>query len=105
MKSDQWLQESDPREDHIRGVINFRNVPNTDIYALGQPSLEAVGTVIAKVRAAHPQADKIVWITLREEPIVYVNGTPFCLRRDKFSLRNMKVHLLYLGLKFLAYVF
>ncbi|KIJ51469.1 hypothetical protein M422DRAFT_157971 [Sphaerobolus stellatus SS14] len=90
LKSDQWLQESDPSEHHIRGAINFRNVPGTNIYALGQPSLEAIDTVIAKVKADHPAADKIVWITLREEPIVYVNGMPFCLRRDKFSLRNMK---------------
>lgn len=39
---------------------------------------------------AHPSAERIVWITLREEPLVYVNGAPYCLRRERFSLRNMK---------------
>ena len=38
----------------------------------------------------NPHADHITWITLREEPIVYVNGFPYCLRREGFSLRNMK---------------
>ncbi|KAF8525934.1 inositol hexakisphosphate-domain-containing protein [Hysterangium stoloniferum] len=90
LKSDQWINESDPTGDDIRGAMNFRNVSGTKIYALGQPSLDAIDAVIDRVKIDHPGADKIVWITLREEPIVYVNGMPFCLRRDKFTLRNMK---------------
>jgi hypothetical protein len=27
---------------------------------------------------------------VREEPIVYINGAPYCLRRESYSLRNMK---------------
>jgi hypothetical protein len=109
LKSDQWLKESEPTERGVRGAINFRNVPGTKIYALGQPSLDAIDEVISGVRTDHPSAKKILWITLREEPIVYVNGVfvstsrsqsltrldtqgvPFCLRRENFSLRNMKV--------------
>ncbi|KAF8490734.1 hypothetical protein JB92DRAFT_3128678 [Gautieria morchelliformis] len=71
LKSDQWLKESDPTENGIRGTINFRNVSGTKIYALGQPSLDAIDAVIAKVKFDHPMAKKIVWITLREEPIVH----------------------------------
>jgi hypothetical protein len=25
-----------------------------------------------------------------QEPLVYINGSPYCLRRESFSLRNMK---------------
>ncbi len=74
----------------VRGAINFRNIPETNIYALGQPTLQAIDEVVRRVHAAHPEASKIIWITLREEPIVYVNGAPYCLRRERFSLRNMK---------------
>jgi Inositol hexakisphosphate len=74
----------------MRGAINFRNIPGTNIYALGQPTLEAIGEVVDRVKCAHPEAKHIVWVTLREEPIVYVNGAPYCLRRERFSLRNMK---------------
>ncbi|EIM91392.1 uncharacterized protein STEHIDRAFT_153038 [Stereum hirsutum FP-91666 SS1] len=90
LKSDQWHRESHQVAHGVRGAINFRNIPNTKIYALGQPTVEAIDEVVVRVKEAHPDADKIIWLTLREEPIVYVNGAPYCLRRERFSLRNMK---------------
>lgn len=90
LKSDQWVRESYHVENGVRGAINFRQVPGADIYALGQPTLEAIDEVISRIKSTHPNASKIVWITLREEPIVYINGAPYCLRREGFSLRNMK---------------
>ena len=90
LKSDQWLSRSSNVSHGVRGAINFRNIPGTNIYALGQPTLEAVDEVVRRVHSAHPEAMRIVWITLREEPLVYVNGAPYCLRRERFSLRNMK---------------
>jgi hypothetical protein len=90
LKSDQWLRESQMVPHGIRGAINFRNIPKTNIYALGQPTVEAIDEAVERVRQAHPDARRIVWITLREEPIVYVNGAPYCLRRERFSMRNMK---------------
>ncbi|EKM78648.1 hypothetical protein AGABI1DRAFT_100687 [Agaricus bisporus var. burnettii JB137-S8] len=89
LKSDQWLRRQTV-EDSIRGAINFRSIPNSNIYALGQPTVEAVDDVISKIKHAHGSAPRIVWITLREEPVVYINGAPYCLRREGFSLRNMK---------------
>jgi hypothetical protein len=90
LKSDQWLREFQDTGTEIRGAVNFRQIPGTGIYALGQPTLEAIDEVIAKVRENHPIASRTVWITLREEPIVYINGAPYCLRRENYSLRNMK---------------
>ncbi|KAJ7112000.1 inositol hexakisphosphate-domain-containing protein [Mycena epipterygia] len=90
LKSDQWLQESHHVDHGVRGAINFRRVPLTNIYALGQPTLEAINEVVTRIKNAHPSAQRVIWITLREEPIVYINGAPYCLRREGFSLRNMK---------------
>jgi Inositol hexakisphosphate len=90
LKSDQWLRESHYVDQGVRGAINFRRVPDTKIYALGQPTLEAIDEVVSRIKKDHPTSSKIVWITLREEPIVYINGAPYCLRRENFSLRNMK---------------
>ncbi|KAI0925517.1 hypothetical protein AcV5_008233 [Taiwanofungus camphoratus] len=90
LKSDQWFSQSHQVADAVRGAINFRNIPGTKIYALGQPALEAIDEVVSRVRNAHSSASRILWITLREEPIVYINGAPYCLRRERFSLRNMK---------------
>jgi hypothetical protein len=90
LKSDQWLRESHRVERGVRGAINFRQVPDADIYALGQPTIEAIDEVVERIKETHPAASKVVWINLREEPIVYINGAPYCLRRENFSLRNMK---------------
>ena len=90
LKSDQWHRESHQVSNGLRGAINFRNIPGTQIYALGQPTLDAIDEVVGRVKAAYPSAERILWITLREEPIVYINGAPYCLRRERFTLRNMK---------------
>ncbi|KAJ3797672.1 inositol hexakisphosphate-domain-containing protein [Lentinula aff. detonsa] len=90
LKSDLWIRESHAIKYDIRGAINFRRTPGTNIYALSQPATEAIDEVVRRVKVDNPTARRIVWITLREEPIVYVNGAPYCLRREGFSLRNMK---------------
>ena len=92
LKSDQWLSESERVLQSVRGVINFRNIPGTNIYACGQPTESAIDEVVQLIQQNHPNGDKVVWVTLREEPIVYINGAPYCLRRERFSLRNMKGH-------------
>jgi len=33
---------------------------------------------------------KIIWINLREEPLIYINGVPYVLRDQYFTLRNIK---------------
>ncbi|KAF8734647.1 hypothetical protein AX14_003198 [Amanita brunnescens Koide BX004] len=90
LKSDQWLRESQYVSDGMRGASNFRQIPDTNIYALGQPTAEAIDEVVRHIKSEHPDAQQVIWITLREEPIVYINGAPYCLRREMFSLRNIK---------------
>lgn len=90
LKSDQWRKEDHHVQDGIRGAINFRQIPGTNMYALGQPTIEAIEEVVSRVKADHHGTSRVIWITLREEPIIYVNGAPYCLRREGFSLRNMK---------------
>ncbi|KAG9102429.1 hypothetical protein FS749_000019 [Ceratobasidium sp. UAMH 11750] len=91
LKSDLWRSEShDMGADSVRGAINFRNIPGTNIFALGQPNEEAIEAVVHRVKEDFPYVKKIAWINLREEPIIYVHGTAHCLRRENYSLRNMK---------------
>jgi hypothetical protein len=72
LKSDNWLKESQHVQHEVRGAINFRKVHDTQIYALGQPTMNAVDEVVSRIKQEHPGASSILWITLREEPIVYV---------------------------------
>ncbi|CAE7136772.1 unnamed protein product [Rhizoctonia solani] len=91
LKSDMWKSERhNAGAETLRGAINFRNITGTNIYALGQPNEEAIGAVVRRVKEDYPNVHKVAWINLREEPIIYVNGAAHCLRRENYSLRNMK---------------
>merc|ERR1711981_833031 len=67
--------------DKTVGVPNFRRVPGYKVYCCGQPAVEGFTNVLNKVCGeTYPKDGKIVWINMRQEPIVYVNGNPICAR-------------------------
>jgi len=67
-------------KDKIDGVPNFRRVPGYKVYCCGQPTKEGFEKCIEKVCEKYPKDGPIVWINMRQEPIVYVNGNPVCAR-------------------------
>jgi len=67
-------------KDKIEGVPNFRRVPGYKVYCCGQPTKEGFERCIEKVCEKYPKDGPIVWINMRQEPIVYVNGNPVCAR-------------------------
>ena len=83
----------------IDGVPNFRRVPGYKVYCCGQPTIKGFlktktcpgfspgfltagfETVLEKVCGSiYPKDGKIIWLNMRQEPIVYVNGNPMCGR-------------------------
>jgi protein-tyrosine phosphatase len=67
-------------KDKIDGVPNFRRVPGYKVYCCGQPTKDGFDKAIEKVCEKYPKDGPIVWINMRQEPIVYVNGNPVCAR-------------------------
>ncbi|ODO07006.1 hypothetical protein I350_04372 [Cryptococcus amylolentus CBS 6273] len=90
LKSDLWLTESASSNEGVRGAIGFRQIKGSMIYATGQPTQDAVWTILQNVREQWPTMESVVWVCLREEPLVMVNGSPYCLRRGSTALRNMR---------------
>merc|ERR1712128_108224 len=67
--------------DPVPGCPNFRRVPGYKVYCCGQPTKAGFEAVLEKVTGSvYPKDGKIIWINLRQEPIVYVNGEPICAR-------------------------
>ncbi|KAI9486886.1 MAG: inositol hexakisphosphate-domain-containing protein [Benjaminiella poitrasii] len=84
-----------PQRHHIffvEGGSNFRRIKHTHVYGIAQPTVDGLRTVIRKLLTDQPKNDKIQWINLREEPIIYINGIPYVLRDRYFTLRNIKVY-------------
>lgn len=93
LKRDVWREFSVDKDNHLRGVVNFRRVQNTNIFGTGQPSVEGVKNLLNYVLEELTQDGEaertVLWINLREEPLVYVSGHPYCLRQRELSLRNI----------------
>merc|ERR1712038_89945 len=67
--------------DPVPGVPNFRRVPGFKVYCCGQPTVEGFEKVLEKVTGnIYPKDGPIIWFNLRQEPTVYVNGSPVCAR-------------------------
>merc|ERR1712088_1128357 len=67
--------------DPVVGCPNFRRIPGYKVYCCGQPTAEGFKNCLEKVCGTiYPEDGKIIWLNMRQEPNVYVNGTPICAR-------------------------
>merc|ERR1719270_120076 len=67
--------------DPVPGCPNFRRVPGYKVYCCGQPTVAGFEAALNKVCGeTYPKTGKIIWINMRQEPDVYVNGEPVCAR-------------------------
>jgi hypothetical protein len=76
----------------IDGASNFRRIENTHVYGVAQPTVNGLRQVIRTLLSDRPKAEHILWINLREEPIIYINGIPYVLRDRAFTLRNLRAY-------------
>jgi len=67
--------------DPVHGCPNFRRVPGYKVYCCGQPTISGFEAALNKVCGdIYPKDGKIIWLNLRQEPDIYVNGEPICAR-------------------------
>merc|ERR1712129_435492 len=68
-------------KDKVGGVPNFRRVPGYKVFCCGQPTKEGFVAAIEKACGEKwPKDGPIIWLNMRQEAIVYVNGNPVCAR-------------------------
>jgi len=93
MKCDQWEDQHKLKEiQKFKGAPNFRKVLGTDLFGVAQPSEKGTEEIISYLLNTM-NYKQIIWINLREEPVVYVNGLPFA-PRDKDTLNINLEHLM-----------
>jgi hypothetical protein len=93
-KSQQQQQQGTERHHSfvIDGASNFRRIENTHVYGVAQPTVNGLRQVIRTLLSDRPKSERILWINLREEPIIYINGIPYVLRDRAFTLRNLRAY-------------
>jgi hypothetical protein len=92
--------------DKLDGAPNFRKIPASEIRSFGQyatpyqfesfvygsamPTEKGVRKVLEKIKAGPQGVRRILWTSLREEPVIYVNGRPYVLRLFRDPLKNLE---------------
>merc|ERR1712076_201562 len=67
--------------DPLPGAPNFHRIPGYKVYTTGQPTAAGFKAILEKVTGTiYPKDGPIIWLNLRQEPNVYVNGEPICAR-------------------------
>ncbi|KAI9175819.1 hypothetical protein H9P43_006183 [Blastocladiella emersonii ATCC 22665] len=110
LKVDFWLSQhrleggngdaSSPQQhpDQLRlpGASRFRRIGESAIYGVAQPTIAGMHAVHRTIadshfgRTATTSATHVVWLNLREEPLIYLRGVPHVLRDQYTALRNVR---------------
>lgn len=73
----------------FEGGPNFRKVPGFMVFGTGQPTLEAFEKIFEHLFKT-VGAKKVKWTSMRQEPVVYVNGQSFTPREATRLNENME---------------
>jgi len=92
IKPDQFdgIHVLDEALEKVDGAPNFRNIPGFPVYGTGQPTEKGMVELINKIKKS--DNEKIIWINLRKEPTVYINGSPYAARNPDNLHENIQVN-------------
>ncbi|KAJ1539576.1 hypothetical protein HK405_012731, partial [Cladochytrium tenue] len=93
--------------ERVEGAPNYRKISLLDlaaklgleptvlqglsVYGIGMPTVEAIRTALNKVGAGKSGPRKVLWTSLREEPVIYIKGKPYILRLFQDPLKNLEI--------------
>ena len=76
----------------IAGAPNFRQVSGFPVFGTGQPTEDAMVEIINKAKTGK-ENEKMFWFTMRQEPLVYVNGSPYAPRDPENPHVNLETKM------------
>ena len=71
------------------GAANFRKTEQK-IYGVAQPTISGIRNTLKALKCGPEENERCLWITLREEPVIYIDDLPYVLRQKLFPFRNIK---------------
>ncbi|GAA0176431.1 protein phosphatase [Lithospermum erythrorhizon] len=77
---------------HIEGAPNYRKADAMPVHGVAIPTTDGIRNVLDLMIGTQGdgQQTRILWINLREEPVVYINGRPFVLRDVEKPFSNVE---------------
>ncbi|WJX79948.1 hypothetical protein P8452_63011 [Trifolium repens] len=76
----------------IEGAPNYRQAESLHVHGVAIPTVDGIRNVLNHIGARLPRnkRQQVLWISLREEPLVYINGRPFVLRDVERPFSNLE---------------
>ncbi|XP_076959622.1 uncharacterized protein LOC143635749 [Bidens hawaiensis] len=76
----------------IDGAPNYRQAESLRVHGVAIPTIDGIRNVLTYLGAQvdGKQQANVLWINLREEPVVYINGRPFVLREVERPFSNLE---------------
>ncbi|CAN6706174.1 unnamed protein product [Malus baccata var. baccata] len=77
---------------HIDGAPNYRQADSLHVHGVAIPTIDGIQNVLNHIGAQQIDGKRaqVLWINLREEPVVYINGRPFVLRDVERPFSNLE---------------
>ena len=86
LKSDHFDSGVNEKPDiHLMGAPNFR-LADLDIFGVAQPTTAGIQTILKLF------SDFTIWVSTREEPMVYINQMPYVIRDFKNPFQNVNTY-------------
>lgn len=73
----------------VEGAPNFRGIEGLPVFGVAIPTVVGLRNVLALLGAQKGRR-KVTWINLREEPVIYVNGSPYVVRESDKPFANLE---------------
>ncbi|XVE77374.1 hypothetical protein DITRI_Ditri13aG0057200 [Diplodiscus trichospermus] len=75
----------------IDGAPNYRQADSLRVHGVAIPTIIGIQNVLKHIGAQKDgKQAHVLWISLREEPVVYINGRPFVLRDVERPFSNLE---------------
>ncbi|MFS8014137.1 putative protein-tyrosine phosphatase [Helianthus anomalus] len=75
----------------IDGAPNYRQAESMRVHGVAIPTIDGIRNVLTYLGAQmEGKQANVLWINLREEPVVYINGRPFVLREVERPFSNLE---------------
>ncbi|KAK9281857.1 hypothetical protein L1049_004763 [Liquidambar formosana] len=75
----------------IDGAPNYRQADSLHVHGVAIPTSDGIQNVLNHIGAQiDGKQTQVLWINLREEPVVYINGRPFVLRDVERPFSNLE---------------
>ncbi|XP_042044508.1 paladin-like isoform X2 [Salvia splendens] len=76
---------------HIDGAPNYRKASSLPVHGVAIPTIDGIRNVLTHIRAhMNGEQIRVLWISLREEPVIYINSRPFVLRDVEQPFSNLE---------------